>query len=1080
MIRRGTLLVAALMVLLSSISFAAESARERITLATYPELSPDGTELLFTWDGDIWSVPTKGGTAKRLTFHPAPDRMALYSPDGKEIAFNSSRDGASQVYVMPASGGIAERLTFHSQGNGLLGWYPDGKHLLTTSWRDNSPFNANRFFRVSREKGDPEEMLFDDYVGTGAVSPNGKQLLFTREGSERYRKGYFGSKAEQIWLYDFATKEFTPLLNDEVDRRYPTWKPDGSGFYYCGQETGVHNVWEYDFATKKTAQCTHFDDDAALYPALSKDGSVMVFRRLFDLYRFNPISKSQPEKIDIWRDTYADTPRVERKVFDTANEADFTTDSLEVAFASNYDIWVMDTVLREPRQVTNTPFVEKEPQFTADGKSIVFLRDEGRTVDVWRARPKDPSKYWWENTDFVLERVTTDGDWKTRLQVSRDGSKVAYIRGWDALWVCDLDGKNARKVVSTGWSELEHDWSPDGKWIVYDQMDADSSIDICIAPVDGHCPPYDLSRHPYGEGEPVWSPDGKMIAYTGSIWSSGKQELCLVRLTKDAVEPTSLDKKKKEARDKMEKERKGKGEPEKKAEPASGAVRIDFDDLQDRIQTIPVDGDLYGLFWSPDSNTLAFHAAMDGRGGTYTINVHDKDPKPAFLTDKSGSNPKWLKKDNQIVWLCDGRPASLKNKELTSYPFRVEGVADTAAKRRVGLGIAWQYMQHCFYDTNLNHRDWNAIYEKYAEEAAKAPSPAEYSIVMDMLFGELNASHMGFWSTERGWSFPDQWRMETAHLGVRFDPVFDGSGWKVRDVLPDGPADHDSSRIQPGETITEVDGAEVKKHTPPQDLLNGPLDRDVRLTVRDVEGKKRPVTIRPISYDAARQLLMRKWLADNEKMVDKLSDGKLGYLHIASMDDASLKKFEVQVFRKMVGKDGLVIDIRYNGGGNTTDRLLAMLCSPDFGKTLMHDGKVGYPRGWRPFVSLHKPIVVLCNQDCFSNAEMFTHAIKVLQRGKVVGVKTAGGVISTVSIDLMDIGGFRMPHLGVFTNDGEDMELHGGEPDYTVWPGIGEMPSGKDRQIEKGVEVLLQEVSDAKAKPAQKLIRASERERERR
>ena len=1067
----------AVLSLLPSFSFAASNARERITLATYPSVSPDGKTLAFSWNGDIWSVPVRGGVARQLTRHPALDKQPSFSPDGSQIAFASMRDGAWQVYVMPASGGVPERLTFHSQGNWLLGWYPDGKHLLTTARRDHSPLNANRFLKISRDKKEPEELLFDDYAASGAVSGSGDHLLFTREGGEKFRKGYTGTKAQQIWLLDIGSKEFTLLLGDEIDRRYPVWKPDGSGFYHCDQRTGTHNLWEYDFKTKSARQCTSFQDDPVMYPTLSKDGSTMVFCHLFDLYRLNPKSKASPEKIDIWHETDVDLPRIERKVISAANEVDCTTDGLEVVCAANQDIWVMDTVLREPRQITNTPFEESDAHFTRDGKSILFVRDEGRVADIWRARPADPTKYWWQNTRFIQERITTDGDGKSRLSISPDGARIAFQRGGGDLWVSDLDGGNARKVVSSS-SGMDYDWSPDGKWLVYTREDNNQSVDIYVAPIDGHAPPYDLSRYPYWEGGPAWSPDGKVIAYTNWISTSGTNEVCWVRLAKDDPEPDKIEKARKEALEKMRKSRSGKTHaPSAKDKPSTATlpVRIDLDGLHDRLNRLRVEGGLSNLFWSPKSDVLAFTATVEGRRGTYTLNINEPDPKPVFRTDKTGSHAQWLKQDDQIVWLCDGQPGSLKGDKLTPYPFKVEIAVDRAAKNRVAFGLAWRFMRDNFYDPSLNHRDWDAIYDKYAGEAEKAPSSDEYSVVMDMMLGELNASHTGFTSSEKPWSPPDQWKVETAHPGVRFDPDYEGPGWKVRDVFPKGPADRPASRIKPGEVVLAVDGTTITKKLGLPDVFNGPPDRDIQLTVLDGETSKRLVTLRPVSYETARNLLRNKWLEDNEKMVDKLSSGTLGYLHIDQMSERDFRKFEIQVYEKMVDKEGLVIDIRNNGGGSVADKLLAILCMPDHAITRVRDEKPGYLDSYPPHVAMRKPLVVICNQDCYSNAEIFAHAIKTLRRGKLVGVKTAGEVIATPSWNIMDVGSLRVPRIGFYTKDGQDMELRGAEPDCVVWPLLGEMPRGKDRQLEKGVVLLLLDVSAAKAQPGPRPIKAGER-----
>jgi tricorn protease len=311
---------------------------------------------------------------------------------------------------------------------------------------------------------------------------------------------------------------------------------------------------------------------------------------------------------------------------------------------------------------------------------------------------------------------------------------------------------------------------------------------------------------------------------------------------------------------------------------------------------------------------------------------------------------------------------------------------------------------------------------------------------------------------------------------VRFVDGFAGPGLKVRDVLPGGPAELKKSRIEAGDVILAVDGKEVKPQMDLTEVLNGPLSRDMVLKVRNAEGKEREVTLRPITYLQARTLLREKWLADNRQMVEKLSEGKLGYLHISAMDMPSFYKFQEELYAVGYGKDGLVIDVRENGGGSTADHLLTALTQPVHAIAVPRGGGPGYPSDRKVYTTWNKPIVVLCNQNSFSNAEIFSHAIKTLKRGQLVGVPTAGGVVSTGAAPVMDVGTIRLPFRGWhLVGDGQDMELNGAQPDHVVWPGLEEMPRGTDHQIEKAVAVLLEDVKADKAKSQPKLIKATDR-----
>ncbi len=344
------------------------------------------------------------------------------------------------------------------------------------------------------------------------------------------------------------------------------------------------------------------------------------------------------------------------------------------------------------------------------------------------------------------------------------------------------------------------------------------------------------------------------------------------------------------------------------------------------------------------------------------------------------------------------------------------------------------------------------------------------------MLGELNGSHLGFYPPgspgfvrfhpPAAEAPSAKWSETTAHLGVRFQPDYPGPGLKVRDVLPRGPADQKKGRLRAGEVILKIEDTAVEPDMDLTRVLNGPLPRDVYLRVRGTEGEERDVVLRPISYKLVPPLLYQAWLEHNRREVARAVRGTLGYLHISAMDPVSFSKFEEQLYAVGAGKDGLVIDVRENGGGNTADHLLTALTQPVHAVTVPRGGGPGYPHDRKIYATWNKPIVVLCNQNSFSNAEIFSHAIKTLKRGRLVGVPTAGGVVSTGAALIMDVGLIRVPYRGWFlVNDGEDMELNGAVPDPIVWPEPGQMPRGVDVQLTKAVQVLQEDVKAWKQRP---------------
>jgi tricorn protease len=1093
----------------------------QVQMANDPTLSPDGKTLAFSWANDVWSVPSHGGVAHRLTNHSSIDSQPKFSPDGSKLAFVSNRTGSDQIYVMPADGGVPEQKTFHSEGYDLADWYPDGQSVLAIGQRDHFWRSAQRMLQVDITKRQAEKVLLDDAAANASLSPDGKKILFTREGERWWRKGYRGERASQVWQLDLASGQTSELLHEGVECSWPLWLPNGNGFYFTKGDAKGFDLWKYRFSKAqdrpaKQKRIAGFDEDSIVKPTISRDGSTIVFRHLFDLYLFNPQSDAPPKRIDIQIAVDTELPDdALRSSVSRAEQVAFSEDGLDIVLAAGGDLWAMDSELKEPIQITKTNSTESEPLFAPDGKSLWFTRLNEGQIDIWKIEPKNPNAYWWQQKEFVETQITNTPSSESDLRFTPNGKQLLFQKGRGDLICLDIDSKES-KVLVDGFSEIDFSISHDSRWIAYASQDNDFNSEIWLMPLDQSQLATNVSRHPDNDRNPVFSPDGKLLAFTARRVDE-EVDIYYVHLQESKHEETARDRRLEKALETMKKKRSSDPKPanaEKKSnasvtendkspksgsEPKSGEeqdpkktskdkdeatiapITIDLANIHERVRRIGIQNTSEGnLIFAPDGKRLAFSASVEGKSGWYSVEFPDK-LQPKLMSATVLSMARWSKVANGILGMNRGTPAKLESGEkLVDYAFTVRYERSKSGRLRDGFNAAWQAMGDIWYDPAMGLNNWDSIRRKYVDAAGKALDERGLAEIVELMLGELNGSHLGF--TPSVAEAPDtgsanSWSKPTAHLGVRFDPresSHKGPGIRVRDVLPDGPADRKESTLLTGDIVLSIDGIKVDPEMDLTLVLNGVSDRDIVLQVqRTTAPDKAPidltVTIRPISFTRARSLLYDHWLEHNRKQVDKLSDNKLGYLHIRSMDMSSFYEFERQLYNVGYGRNGLVIDVRDNGGGSTTDHLLTALTQPKHAITIPRGGKEGYPHDRMIYATWSKPIVVLCNQNSYSNAEIFSHAIKALGRGKLVGVQTAGGVVSTGVAKITDVGVLRAPFRGWFSiKTGDDMELNGALPDVVVWPKPGEIPQGIDKQLEQAVKTLQEDVANASLQPKPK------------
>ncbi|MCC7144756.1 MAG: PD40 domain-containing protein, partial [Candidatus Eisenbacteria bacterium] len=1054
---------------------------------TRPVWSPDGAWIAFSSDrdgnDDLYVIPVKGGEVRRLTQHSDPDRPVDWTPDGRCVLFESVRHlndaGDAGTWMVAVDGGAALPVLPVAGVQGKLS--PDGTTLAfvrgsATWWRRGYEGSARSQLWLHREE---RALSYESWRNPPEVAN-----LDEAERAERGRTS-IGAYADAAVWQSATSRELPPSDDETGNRQNPLWLPDGQHLVYLAEAGGVVNARLLDLETGDSRPLTAYTGERVRHPALARNGSVLALEveDRIDLVRLNGPAgtATRPSPLEIVLPVDITSPRRERvAITGGASELALSPDGKQIAFVARGEIWVMraNKEATFANRVTDHPARDWQIVWDHDSKSIVFVSDRDGDRDLYRVRSADEKEPRLARAlTFKVEQLTNDPKEETDPRISPDGKLISFQRGLGDLVVMKADGSDPRRVVE-GWNTLEVHWSPDSRWIAYSQEDADYNSEIWILSADGEIGPHNVSMHPDVDRTPSWSPDGKLLLWTSQRRFLNQVDLWYVRLDRSDEERGAQERVDEWYEDSdaladalpprlEEAKRKGQGggsdsKDSKDDDSTAVTVRIDFEDLYLRAHRLTAFAGSEGeALVSKDGKEIAFVADVEDKRDLWKVKWDGTEPKRITSGGTNPSQLQWNPKKSAIFFLKQGggiASVGLDGGEVTTFPYDGEIEVDRPAERGVVFEEAWRQLRDNFYDSKWHGADWIGLRAKYRSWALAASTQRDFQDVLRLMMGELNASHLETWDGPRDFPAP-AFPSTTGELGVVFAARSEREGLTVARVVPRSPADREESRLVPGDRIVSINDRPVSRDVDPSELLDRTVDRRVRLSVIAPDGKTREVTIRPIARAAFRDLLYQESLALRRKEVERLSAGRVGYLHIAGMGAGNLDTFERDLYAVAHEKDALIIDVRDNGGGWITDLLLASLMAPDHATTVGRDGKPGYPQDRRIFYAWTRPIVVLCDENSYSNAEIFSQAVKTLGRGPVVGRTTYGAVISTGGTTLANGAWLRLPFRGWYTEeDGTNLERRGCIPDITVVNQPAELVRGFDAQLTRGVEEAVQQL----------------------
>ncbi len=1061
----------------AALSIAASINAEPLWLRN-PAISPSGTTIAFTYKGDIYSVPTAGGNATRLTVN-GYNTKPVWSPDGTKIAFASDREGSMDIYVMGANGGKATRLTTNSGKEEPRAWLGNdtilySASLMPASGAAQAAFTAQVYKVSASNPGRPE--LFASWpMQAISVDPSGRILFQDKKGYEDVlRKHEHSSGTADIWLFDNG--KYTQLTTNNVQDQNPVWSPQGTFFYTSEAGDGTLNVFTAaPLEMGKAAQLTHFKDHPVRSLSASNAGQ-LAFSWNGELYTLTPGGEPKKVNVEITTDDYT---RELIRSLSRSGATDFSVspEGDEVAFVLHGDVFVANVKYGTTKRITNTPQQERVVDFAPDGRTLVYDGERDGQWQLFTATIANKDEkhfaYATEITETPLYKAE-NGAPAFQPQWSPDGKQVAFLENRTELRVVDADGKNAHTALDGKFNysytdgDLSFEWSPDSRWLLMDYIGIGgwNNSDVALVSADGK-QVIDLTESGYTDGNAHWALDGKAIVWatdrngyrSHGSWGSQRDAYIMFfdgdaydrfRMTEEetalADEAEKDDKKKDDKKDDDDKDKDK--EKKKKVKP----LEFDLENAKYRVVRLtPGSSSLGDFLLGPKGDKFYYISGSD----LYERNLKKGDTKVlakgigygSLELDAKGENIFHLGNKLNKIGL-DGKTESIDYAADREYrPF---------SEREYIFDHMLRQVEDKFYDPTLHGVDWKMYGEAYRRFLPHINNNYDFAELLSEILGELNASHTG------GRYYAPGADRQTAVLGAFYDETYKGDGLRIAEIIKRGPLYRKNSEFKPGDIILAIDGNEIKAGQDYFPLLDGRAGKRTRLTVKRAKGgKTEDVYVTPISAGAQSDLLYRRWVERNQAVVDSVSGGRIAYVHIEGMDSPSFRTVFSELLGKYRNHEAVIVDTRYNGGGWLHNDIAVLLSGKEYVRFVPRGQYIGS----EPFTRWTKPSVMLVNESNYSDAHGTPYTYQTLGIGEVIGAPVPGTMTAVWWENQIDPSLiFGIPQVTSIDVNGNVLENQQLNPDVVIYNRPEEVIKGYDAQLIGATKRLLEKLSTPQQK----------------
>ena len=1083
---------AAMLLSASTMTALAQEPSEGPLWMRYSAISPDGSTIAFAYKGDIFTVPVTGGQARQITSNSAFDSRPVWSPDGSRIAFVSYRQGGADVYIVSKEGGEPARLTTHSAAEFPVAFKDDSTILYSAYIQpaaESMQFPSSTFsqvYAVSTEGGRP--VMFSTLpLENISFSPDGKTLLYNdKKGYEdEWRKHHTSSIARDIWSCTFDGEnvrngKFTQITTFGGEDRDPVYAPDGKSFYWLSEQDGTFNVWKHSFDGGADKQITHFKGNPVRFLTIAQNGT-MCFGYDGEIYTVKEGAEPQKVTIEIIADKQ-DRDLIKQPVY-YAQDIAVSKDGKQVAFIYRGDVYVTMTDYATTKRITNTAEQERNIDFAPDGRSLIYSSERDGLWQVYKASIVDDNeKLFPYCTEIKEERVTNSDVPSFQPLYSPDGKEIAFLENRTTIRVINLDTKEVRTVMDGKYEYSYSDgdqwyqWSPDGKWILSNCIFIGgwNNKDVALVNASGNGEMYNLTQSGYTDANAKWVLDGKAMIWASDragyrshgSWGAesdvyimffdleayekfrmSEEELALYeeeqKIKKEAEEKAAAEDKDKKSR----KDKKSKKDDEEKAEEAE-PLKLDLENAEYRVMRLTVNSSNLGdAVLSKDGKKLYYLASFEGGMDLW---VHDlKENTTRILSKGAGYGSLILSDDGNSIFMNTGRIKKINVASGEITPIEMEGIFEYKpyAERQYMFDHAWRQVKEKFYDPDIHGVDWDGYRTTYEKFLPYINNNFDFAEMLGELLGELNGSHTGARYYGGGASYP------TAYLGLFYDDTYTGDGLKIKEIIKRSPLTQFPNDVKPGCIIEEIDGEPILAGQDYFPLLEGKVGERIRLTVYDPETSKRfDVEIKGLGSEGG--ILYQRWVERNRDIVDSISGGKIGYVHIQGMDSPSFRTLYSELLGRLRHKDAVVVDTRHNGGGWLHDDVVTLLS----GKEYQQFKPRGQYIGSDPFNKWLKPSCMLVCEDNYSNAHGTPWVYKHLKVGKLVGAPVPGTMTAVwweTQIDNSIV--FGIPQVGCWDiENGEYMENVELQPDILIYNAPADVINGFDAQLKAATESLME------------------------